>query len=110
MENEVDSYDKSDDEKIKDEKIKDDKIINKIKSYLKKADETIHKNIKILTIINLMHYLRTEICFIKRHEKFKLCVLQKCMSLKEQLPENMPPLLLEQFNQSINIMNNLLKS
>ena len=84
-------------------------ITKRIKSYLEKVDKSRHKNIKILTIVNLMNYLSTEIDFIKKHEKFKVCVLLKCESLKEQLPENIPPLLLEQFNQSINTINDLLK-
>ena len=97
MKNELSSHDK------------DKEITNRIQSYLNKADKSRHKNIKILTVVNLMNYLSTEIDFIKKHENFKLCVLHKCESLKKQLPENIPPLLLEQFNQSINTMNDLLK-
>lgn len=87
----------------------DKRIVNRINLYIKNVDKTDIKNMKILTIINLMNYLSRNIDFINKHEKFKLCVLQKCELLKEELPENIPPLLLEQFNRSTNEVSNLLK-
>ena len=87
----------------------DTQIVNRIKLYLQNIDDTRIKNMKIVNVINLMNFLSNNIEFIEKHPKFKICVINKCNSLKNDTPDNIPPSLLENFNKSINKVINLLK-
>lgn len=85
------------------------KIITRIKLYLQNIDDTRIKNMKIVNVINLMNFLSNNIQFIEKYPKFKTCVLHKCESLKNDIPNNTPPSLLESFNKSNKNILNLLK-
>ena len=83
-------------------------IINRIKLYLKNVEDTSIKNMKLLHIINLMNFLSNNIQFIEKNPKFKIVVISKCNTIKDDIPNNTPQSLLDNFNKSINNMLNLL--
>lgn len=87
----------------------DTEIVNRIKLYLQIIDDTRIKNMKIVNVINLMNFLSNNMQFIEKHPKFKRCVINKCNFLINDIPDNIPPSLLENFNKSINKVINLLK-
>ena len=91
------------------DELSDQEIMERIKLYLQNIDNTRIKNMKIVTVINLMNFLSNNIQFIERYPKFKTCVLHKCEFFKQQLPKNIPPSLLDSFNKSNNKVLNLLK-
>jgi ubiquitin len=85
-------------------------IVQRIKSYLDKNAIPSHKTNKILNIINLMNYLYTQPEFIQKNPKFKIIVINKLNSLKNEISSDIPPSLINHFNNTLNRLNHILNN